>query len=88
MPNVILLLGAGFSKNWNGLLAAEVTTDLMSRLQGDPNLLELLNSKNFEDALSLLQAEFLLLGKSKYPPQDCMLGYIPLPVGRSRSRLR
>jgi hypothetical protein len=23
MPNVIVLLGAGFSKNWNGLIARE-----------------------------------------------------------------
>jgi hypothetical protein len=44
MPNVILLLGAGFSKNWNGLLATEVTEDLTSRLQSDSSLCDLLNS--------------------------------------------
>jgi len=32
MPNTILLLGAGFSYNWNGRLASEVTNDSMSHL--------------------------------------------------------
>jgi SIR2-like domain len=65
MPNVILLLGAGFSKNWNGLLATEVTEDLTSRLQSDSGLCDLLNSMNFEDALSKLQTDFLLLARSR-----------------------
>jgi hypothetical protein len=73
MPNVILLLGAGFSKNWNGPLATEVTAHLMSRLQGDAHSLELLNRMNFEDALFELQTEFLLLGRSSYPPQETRL---------------
>ena len=70
MPNVILLLGAGFSKNWHGLLATEVTNDLMSRLQDDAYLLELLDKNNFEDALFQLQTDFLLLGHSKNALQE------------------
>jgi len=65
MPNIILLLGAGFSKNWNGPLATEVTAHLMSRLQDEASVCDLLNKMNFEDVLSQLRAEFLLLGKSK-----------------------
>jgi len=73
MPNTILLLGAGFSKNWNGPLATEVTAHLISLLQGDAYLCDLLHRTNFEDALSQLQTEFLLLGKSKYPLQEARL---------------
>jgi hypothetical protein len=47
--NCVLLTGAGFSKNWGGRLAREVTNDLMSRLQGNQHLLQLLNRANFED---------------------------------------
>jgi hypothetical protein len=70
MPNVILLLGAGFSKNWNGPLATEVTAQLMSRLQNDAYLRDLLHKRNFEDALFQLQTEFLLLGRSRYAVQE------------------
>ena len=70
MSNVILLLGAGFSKNWNGLLATELTAHLMSHLQGDAHVCELLNKMNFEDALSQLQTEFLLLGRSNFRIQE------------------
>jgi hypothetical protein len=59
MPSTILLLGAGFSKNWNGLVANEVTNDLMAQLQGDPHLLGLLHRMNFEDVLSRLQNDYL-----------------------------
>src|ERR1700757_1672497 len=65
MPNAILLLGAGFSFNWNGRLAGEVTNDLMSHLQGDDYLLDLLHRKNFEDALSLLQTDYRASGKGE-----------------------
>jgi hypothetical protein len=47
MPNVIVLLGAGFSKNWNGALATDVTAHLMSRLQGDDYVCDLLHKTNF-----------------------------------------
>jgi hypothetical protein len=70
MANVILLLGAGFSKNWNGPLANELSAHLMSLLQSDAHVCDLLNVMNFEDVLSQLQTEFLLLGKSKYPLQE------------------
>jgi hypothetical protein len=66
MPNTILLLGAGFSYNWNGRLVSEVTNDLMSHLQGDDFLLDLLHRQNFEDALSLLQRDYRASGK----PED------------------
>jgi hypothetical protein len=60
MPiNTILLLGAGFSKNWDGLVASQVRNDLMSRLQGDARLATMLNRTNFEDALTQLQKEYL-----------------------------
>jgi hypothetical protein len=73
MANAILLLGAGFSKNWNGLLATEVTTHLMAHLQSDSSLFNLLNNMSFEDVLSQLQTEFLLLGKSRYAVQEARL---------------
>jgi len=59
MPNTILLLGAGFSKNWDGLVSSQVTSDLMGRLQNDAHVVGLLNRVNFEDALAQLQAEYL-----------------------------
>ena len=59
MPNAILLLAAGFSKNWNGLIASEVTNDLMAQLQNDANLLALLHRLNFEDALAQVQSDYL-----------------------------
>ena len=39
MPNFVLLTGAGFSKNWGGFVAREITNVLMSRLQNNPYLL-------------------------------------------------
>lgn len=60
MPNNILLLGAGFSRNWNGLLASQVTSDLMGRLQSDAQLRALLNKQNFEDVLAQVQRDYLL----------------------------
>jgi hypothetical protein len=59
MPNSILLLGAGFSKNWDGLVSSQVTSDLMGRLQNDAHIIGLLNRMNFEDALAQLQDEYL-----------------------------
>jgi hypothetical protein len=59
MPNAILLLGAGFSRNWGGLVASQVTSDLMGRLQNDARAVSMLNRMNFEDALAQLQGEFL-----------------------------
>ncbi len=59
MPNTVLLLGAGFSKNWHGALAADVTSHLMSRFQSDAHLLALLNKQNFEDVLARIQGDYL-----------------------------
>lgn len=61
----ILLLGAGFSRNWGGLLATEVFNSLISsqEVRDDAYLRELLwnnqNNGGFENALSELQVEFL-----------------------------
>lgn len=59
MPNFVLLTGAGFSKNWGGFVAREITNVLMSRLQNNPYLLQALNRGNFEDVLSQVQSEYL-----------------------------
>jgi hypothetical protein len=59
MANIVLLTGAGFSKNWGGLVAREITNLLMSRLQNNPHLLQALNRGNFEDVLSQVQSEYL-----------------------------
>jgi SIR2-like domain len=59
MPNFVLLTGAGFSKNWGGLVAREITNALMSKLQNNPYLLHALNRANFEDVLSQVQSECL-----------------------------
>jgi hypothetical protein len=59
MANAIILLGAGFSKNWNGLLATEVTAHLMSHFQSDFHLFNLLHRNNFEDGLAHLQRAYL-----------------------------
>jgi hypothetical protein len=61
MPNHVLLLGAGFSSNWGGPLAAEVANSLLQEVGGDAHLQALLreHSKNFENALSEVQRQYL-----------------------------
>jgi hypothetical protein len=60
MPiNTALLLGAGFSRNWGGLVASQVTSDLMARLQSNAQLTSLLNRMNFEDALTIVQGDYV-----------------------------
>lgn len=55
----ILLLGAGFSRNWNGWLADEIRGKLLARLADDAELHRLVsNTQNFEDAISGVQQEF------------------------------
>jgi hypothetical protein len=50
--NHILLLGAGFSRNWGGWLADELWADVMGRVSDDRDLLKCLRSSNgFEAAL-------------------------------------
>lgn len=58
MPaNKLLLLGAGFSRNWSAPLASEVASSLLARVGADPVLQPLLkkHAKNFELALAELQ---------------------------------
>src|SRR6266446_3998281 len=55
--NCILLLGAGFSRNWNGRLASEVRSELQTRLHGDQHLQRVLQSSDFETVVTLVQAE-------------------------------
>ena len=61
MPNHVLLLGAGFSRNWNAPLAAEVANSLLGQVGNDAHLQDLLrrHSRNFENALSEVQREHL-----------------------------
>jgi len=55
----VLLLGAGFSRNWNGWLAGEIMGDLYGRLADDADLSGVLgNADNFEDALSEIQEQY------------------------------
>jgi hypothetical protein len=66
--NVILLLGAGFSKNWNGPLATEVSAHLTSLLQSDLYVCNLLNRMKFED----VKADMMMLvsqeaGSTQFP---------------------
>jgi hypothetical protein len=60
-PNDIVLLGAGFSRNWDAPLASEIADWLISQVGDDTYLRELLTQpeKNFEDALSQIQREDL-----------------------------
>jgi len=52
----VLLLGAGFSRNWGGWLASEMMGELCSRVADDPNLLMLLRGDdNFEVVLGNLR---------------------------------
>jgi hypothetical protein len=62
MPaNHILLLGAGFSHNWNAPLAKEVADSLRRDVGGDVYLQDLLtkHGKNFENALTEVQRSYL-----------------------------
>ena len=54
----VVLLGAGFSRNWGGWLAPEVLGELLNRLSGDRDIyLRLRRTRNFEETLADLQAE-------------------------------
>ena len=56
--NSILLLGAGFSRNWNGRLASEVRSELQTRLHVDQHLQRLLQNNDFETVVAMVQADF------------------------------
>jgi hypothetical protein len=67
MPSTkILLIGAGFSRNWGAPLASEVASALMRAVEGDAYLRDLLtrHAKNFENALSEVQREYLSSGSA------------------------
>ena len=51
----ILLLGAGFSRNWGAPLASEVAGSLLGELHDDAELARRLRSGPFEDALAGFQ---------------------------------
>jgi hypothetical protein len=53
----IALLGAGFTRNWGGLLAAEVVGELSGRIHDDPELLHRLKTSAFEQVLSELRQD-------------------------------
>lgn len=56
----ILLLGAGFSRNWDGWTAAEVVGDLLGRLDPHPALQARLQRRPaFEDVLATLQLDWM-----------------------------
>jgi SIR2-like domain len=59
MTNFVLLTGAGFSKNWGGSTARDITNALMSQLKSNRDLLAALNQKNFEDVLSEVQSQYV-----------------------------
>ena len=50
----ILLLGAGFSRNWGAPLANEITGSLLGELHDDAVLVQRLRSGPFEDAFRRL----------------------------------
>jgi hypothetical protein len=64
--NSIILLGAGFSRNWGGLLAQEVFNHLISvpEIRSDQRLIELLwqhqSAGGFEDAVAEVQRDYRL----------------------------
>lgn len=51
----VLLLGAGFSRNWGAPLASEIAGSLLSELHDDPVLAPRLRSGPFEDAFAGFQ---------------------------------
>jgi hypothetical protein len=57
----LLLLGAGFSYNWDAPLAKEVADFLLQTVGGDPHLQALLkqDENNFENALSEVQRDYI-----------------------------
>jgi hypothetical protein len=67
----ILLIGAGFSRNWGGWLSDEVTDYLLTceEVRNDRNVRDALSrfrgSGGFESALSALQADFLRRGATR-----------------------
>jgi hypothetical protein len=86
MPNHVLLLGAGFSRNWNAPLAAEVANSILEQVGGDAHLQALLrrHSKNFENALSEVQRDYLQASTSAEAKErlDCLQDAIAIMFGQ------
>src|ERR1700691_3396993 len=64
----VLLTGAGFSKNWDGLLADEFQAELVSddRIRARPALLELVrDQRSFEIAYGVVHS-------APYQAEDCL----------------
>ena len=62
----VLLLGAGFSRNWGGWLASEVMGELCGRLSDDAYLLQLVRKKsNFEVVYGQVRQEAARNSESK-----------------------
>lgn len=62
----VLLLGAGFSRNWGGWLASEVVGELCGRLAGDAYLLQLFRrTPNFEAVYGQVRQEAARGSESK-----------------------
>jgi SIR2-like domain len=55
MTKYVLLVGAGFSANWDAPLAAEVRGSLLTDLHDDPALSRALNNGQFEEAFAQFQ---------------------------------
>src|SRR6267143_1727959 len=54
----ILLLGAGFTRNWGGWLASELVGGLCGRVEDDVDLLQRLKeTRNFEQVLGEIRQE-------------------------------
>jgi hypothetical protein len=85
--NHILLVGAGFSRNWNAPLASEVASSLVQQFGNDRHIRDLLtqHSRNFENALSQIQREYLAAPSSSVAKDR--LDRLQDAIGRMFSRL-
>ena len=89
MPaNHVLLLGAGFSHNWNAPLASEVANSLLQEVGSDAELQRLLtqHGRNFENALSEVQRGFISSPSS--PDAQARLNTLQDALGRMFARLK
>ena len=65
--NHFLLTGAGFTRNWGGILANEMFSQLLgSKLIDEPLRRLLLRDRNFEDVLASLQQASDRESKDRY----------------------
>jgi hypothetical protein len=71
MPLRIVLLGAGFSRNWGGWLAAELIGELCSRLLDRPHIVEMLRRmSNFEEVFGMRREAAQRGGGGNQPAED------------------